>query len=543
MMAIQPGKSYHLSPEANGAWWQKAVFYQIYPRSFQDTNGDGIGDLQGIIERLDHLVTLGVAAIWISPIYPSPMVDFGYDVADFCDIHPMFGDLATFDRLLAAAHERGLRIILDYVPNHSSDQHPWFQESRSSRDNPKRDWYIWRPARADGSVPNNWESIFGGSAWEWDEATGEYYLHTFVPEQPDLNWRNPAVVAAMHDVIRFWLDRGVDGLRVDAVTCLMKDEAFRDNPAAEPGSYWTQFDIALEPRYTMHLPETFRQIQLMRAVFDEYEVRVHIGETGVAEAAELVPYYGAPLDGYHIPFNFLTLHASWAAGEMRRLIERYYEVIPAGGWPNFVFGNHDVHRLASRFGVENHRSVAMLMLTLWGVPTIYYGDEIGMQDVAIPPECRVDPWGRDDPGSTLGRDSERTPMQWDGTVNAGFTTGTPWLPLAPDYDVVNVAAQSADEQSTFAFYRTLLRLRRERPALTMGAIAFVDGLAADLLGYVRAYEGERLLVILNFGDQAREVDIAALTANAQTLLSTRWLAQSGTVITLAPHESILLEMG
>ncbi|MCA9983912.1 MAG: DUF3459 domain-containing protein [Anaerolineales bacterium] len=541
-MAPQLAKSYHPSPDVKGAWWQNAVFYQIYPRSFQDTNGDGIGDLQGISDRLDYLVDLGIDAIWISPIYPSPMVDFGYDVADFCDIHPMFGDLATFDRLLGAAHERQLKVILDYVPNHSSDQHPWFQESRRSRDNPKRDWYIWHPARADGSVPNNWESIFGGSVWEWDEATGEYYLHTFVPEQPDLNWRNPAVVAAMHDVIRFWLDRGVDGLRVDAVTCLMKDQAFRDNPPAEPGSYWTQFDIALEPRYTMHLPETFRQVQLMRAVFDEYEARVHIGETGVAEAAELVPYYGDPLNGYHIPFNFLTLHADWDAAEMRRLIERYYEVIPAGGWPNFVFGNHDVHRLASRFGVENHRSVAMLLLTLWGVPTIYYGDELGMQDVAVPPERRVDPWGLADPGSDLGRDPERTPMQWDSTANAGFTTGEPWLPLAPDFAEVNVAGQLADEQSTLAFYRRLLRLRREQPALTSGTIALVDGLAADLLAYVRAYESRRLLIILNFGDQKQAVDISGFATSAQSLLATTFGAQSGALVQVAPHESILLEL-
>ncbi|MCB8959424.1 MAG: DUF3459 domain-containing protein [Ardenticatenales bacterium] len=541
-MAPQLAKSYHPSPDVKGAWWQNAVFYQIYPRSFQDTNGDGIGDLQGISDRLDYLVDLGIDAIWISPIYPSPMVDFGYDVADFCDIHPMFGDLATFDRLLGAAHERQLKVILDYVPNHSSDQHPWFQESRRSRDNPKRDWYIWHPARADGSVPNNWESIFGGSVWAWDEATGEYYLHTFVPEQPDLNWRNPAVVAAMHDVIRFWLDRGVDGLRVDAVTCLMKDQAFRDNPPAEPGSYWTQFDIALEPRYTMHLPETFRQVQLMRAVFDEYEARVHIGETGVAEAAELVPYYGDPLNGYHIPFNFLTLHADWDAAEMRRLIERYYEVIPAGGWPNFVFGNHDVHRLASRFGVENHRSVAMLLLTLWGVPTIYYGDELGMQDVAVPPERRVDPWGLADPGSDLGRDPERTPMQWDSTANAGFTTGEPWLPLAPDFAEVNVAGQLADEQSTLAFYRRLLRLRREQPALTSGTITLVDGLAADLLAYVRAYEGRRLLIILNFGDQKQAVDISGFATSAQSLLATTFGAQSGALVQVAPHESILLEL-
>jgi alpha-glucosidase len=453
----------------------------------------------------------------------------------------MFGDLATFDRLLAAAHERNLKIILDYVPNHTSDQHPWFLESRSSRDNPKRDWYIWQDAREDGSPPTNWESEFGGSAWEWDEQTRQYYLHTFVREQPDLNWRNPEVVEAMHNVIRFWLDRGVDGFRVDAILCLMKDPDFPDNPPVQPGSYWARWGHELEPRYTMHQPDTFQQVRLMRKVFDEYEDRVHIGETGTPDVAQLIPYYGEPLDGYHIPFNFTTLHAPWDPVQMRQLIENYYQLIPPSGWPNFVFGNHDIHRPATRYGYENHRSVGMLLLTLWGIPTIYYGDEIGMEDVFIPVEQRVDPWGINKPDTDLGRDPERTPMQWGRSANAGFTSGDPWLPLADDYEQVNVAVQSADPHSTLSFYKQLLRLRRELPALQDGSFAFVDDLAEGVLAYVREAGGQRLLVAINFGDQAREIDISEVASTSKTLLSTGFVRHEGTVLTLRPHESVLLQ--
>lgn len=535
-------KTYHPNGTQNLKWWQTAVFYQIYPRSFQDTNGDGIGDLQGIIDRLDYLVDLGINAIWISPIFPSPMADFGYDVADYCDIHSMFGNLDTFDRLLAEAHERNLKIILDYVPNHSSHQHPWFLESRSSRENPRRDWYIWRDAQADGSPPNNWEAFFGGSAWEWDEPTQQYYLHTFLPEQPDLNWRNPELVQAMHNALRFWLDRGVDGFRVDAIVCLMKDEQFRDNPAAQPGSFWERWGHELEPRHTMHLPETLQQVRQMRQVLDEYEDRVHIGETSAPEYAGLIPYYGDSLDGYDIPFNFNTLNAPWQAVGMRALIEDYYTVLPPGGWPNFVFGNHDVHRLATRYGRKNHRSVGMLLLTLWGIPTIYYGDEIGMTDVFISVEQRTDPWGINKPETDLGRDPERTPMQWDSSTNAGFTTGEPWLPLANDYTQVNVAAQLADEQSTLSFYKKLLHLRRSLPALHNGAFTFVDGLGEDLLAYLREANGQRLLVCLNFGGQTRHIDLSDMTSSAETLLSTHFNAYSGTTFTLQPHESVLLQL-
>ncbi len=535
-------KTYHPHGTQNLKWWQTAVFYQIYPRSFQDSDGDGIGDLQGIINRLDYLVDLGIDAIWISPIFPSPMVDFGYDVSDYCDIHPMFGDLETFDRLLDEAHQRNLKIILDFVPNHSSDQHPWFLDSRSSRDNAKRDWYIWCDAKPDGSLPNNWSSMFGGSAWTWDEKTQQYYLHSFLSEQPDLNWRNPDVMIAMHNALRFWLRRGVDGFRVDAILCLIKHESFRDNPPVEPGSFWEAWGHQFEPRYTVNQPEMFEHVRLMRQVFDEFEERVHIGETFTEDVAGLIPYYGQPLDGYDIPFNFKLLHAHWDAATMGEIIKAYYDILPPGGWPNFVFGNHDIHRFATRYGYENHRSVAMLLLTLWGIPTLYYGDELGMEDVPIPVAQRVDPWGINMPEGDFGRDPERTPMPWDSSPNAGFTTGEPWLPLADNYQQVNVATQLADDQSTLNFYKTLLRLRRSRPALHKGSFTFVDGLGDDLLAYLREAHDQRLLVCLNFGAEKRTIDLTSLNGKAETLLSSHGNAYSGTTFTLQPHESVLLQL-
>ncbi len=535
-------KTYHAGGTADLTWWQTAVFYQIYPRSFQDANGDGIGDLQGIIDRLDYLVELGIDAIWISPIYPSPMVDFGYDVADYCDVHSMFGDLETFDRLLAAAHDLNLKIILDYVPNHSSDQHPWFLESRSSRDNPRRDWYIWKDAKEDGAPPNNWDANFGGSAWEWDELTQQYYLHSFLPEQPDLNWHNPEVVDAMHNVIRFWLGRGVDGLRVDAIVCLMKDEQYRDNPPAKPGGHWASWGHDLEPRYSVLQPETVQKVRQMRQVIDEYPDRIHIGETGIPEFSDLIPYYGQPLDGYHIPFNFTLLYAPWDAARIRCLIEEYYAVLPRGGWPNFVFGNHDTHRLATRYGSKNHRSVGMLLLTLWGIPTIYYGDEIGMADVFIPLEQRIDPWGIKKPNTDLGRDPERTPMQWDGTTHAGFTTGEPWLPVADNYKMVNVAAQSADEHSTLNFYKQLLRLRRELVPLHNGLLAFFNDVPQEVIAYVREAQEQRLLVVINFTGETQKIDFSEICLTSKTVLSSEFNTHEGTNIILQPHESVLLQI-
>jgi alpha-glucosidase len=542
-MTLHLAKVYQVGATTPLKWWHNAVIYEVYPRSFQDSDGDGIGDLAGIIQRLDYLADLGVNLLWICPIYTSPMTDYGYDVADYCDIHPMFGDLAAFDRLLAAAHARSLKVVLDLVPNHTSIEHPWFQASRSARDNPKRDWYIWRDAAPDGGPPNNWESIFGGSAWTWDAPTGQYYFHTFLVDQPELNWRNPELVNAMKDVIRFWLDRGIDGFRVDAIVCLMKDAAFRDNPPAGAESFWANWGLTLEPRYTMHQPDTFDQvIDLARIFHEEYEDRVYIGETGAPIFEMLIPYYGKPLGGFDIPFNFSMLYTTWDAAKIRALVEGYYAVIPPGGWPNFVFGNHDDHRLATRYGMENHRSVAMLLLTLWGIPTMYYGDELGMADVFVPVEKRRDPWGINKPESNFGRDPERTPMQWDSSPNAGFTAGEPWLPLADNYETVNVAVQSADPHSTLTFYKRLLHLRRASPALLHGAFAFVDGVPDEVLAYVREAAAERLLILINFGAQVREVDLRSITATANLLLSSHFAEHSGPNVRLQPHESVLLRI-
>lgn len=535
------------------SWWQRGVVYQIYPRSFQDGNGDGVGDLQGIIARLDYVRDLGVAAIWLSPIFPSPMADFGYDVAHYTEIDPLFGDLATFDRLVAEAHARDLKVILDYVPNHTSDQHPWFVESRSSRDNPRHDWYIWRDAPPGGGLPNNWLSCFGGPAWEWDATRQQYYLHSFLKEQPDLNWRNPDVKREMLNVIRFWMTRGVDGLRMDVIFYVLKHPDLLDNPPAPPaedpykpiGEYDTQQHL-----YDLNWPAE-RQALLaeIRRTLDEYPDRVAIGETYFMNPADLAPYYGEHLDGLQIPFNFTLLHVPWKAAAFRKAISRYYAALPAGAWPNFVLGSHDEHRLATRYGPANARAAALLLFTLRGTPTWYYGDEIGMQSVAIPPERVRDPWGLRVPGLNVGRDPARTPMQWDASPNAGFAAPgvETWLPLADDYAAVNVAAQERDPASHLHFVRGLLRLRRDLPVLHGdGAFAFVDGLPGDALAYTRSRDGQRVLVAINFGAVPLTLDLGTEGAAGDLLLSTV-PERAGKIalgqLTLAGHEGVLIQLG
>ncbi|MDI3339313.1 MAG: alpha-amylase family glycosyl hydrolase [Sphaerobacter sp.] len=485
-------------------WWQRGVIYHIYPRSFQDSNGDGEGDLADITSRLDYLAWLGVDAIWISPIYPSPLADGGYDVADYTDIDPRFGTLADFDRLVAEAHRRGIRVILDYVPNHSSDRHPWFLASRASRDNPKRDWYLWRDPAPDGGPPTNWLSYFGGSAWTWDEQTGQYYLHSYLPEQPDLNWRNPAVRHAMLDVLRFWLDRGVDGFRVDALSQVIKDDRWRDNP---PNPHWRPGDDpsrALLRVYTSDLPEVHAVVRDIRQVLDAYPDRVLIGELYLP-IERLLPYYGERGEGCHLPTNFHLILSPWRATEIGALMERYEAALPDHGWPNWVLGNHDQPRVATRIGPAQARVAAMLLLTARGTPTMYYGDEIGMQDVPIPPERAQDPVAWRLPGLGLGRDPARTPMQWDRSPGAGFTTGEPWLPLAPDAAQVNVAAQQDDPRSLLTLYRRLLALRREEPALQVGAY-LPRGIHADVVAFERRAGGRRFLIALNLGAHPTRVE-------------------------------------
>lgn len=524
-------------------WWQKGIVYQIYPRSYQDSNEDGVGDLPGIMQRLDYLSWLGVTALWISPIYPSPMADFGYDVSDYTAIHPLFGTLDDMDRLIALAHARDLKLILDFVPNHTSNEHPWFLESRSSRDNPRRDWYIWRDPAPDGGPPNNWLAHFGGgSAWEWDEKTGQYYLHLFLAEQPDLNWRNPEVRAAMLDVMRFWFDRGVDGFRVDVSYKVMKDVEFRDNPPAPDWQEGMDPFGRLLQKYSENTIENHEFNRWLRAVSDEYEHRVLIGEIYLP-IVELVAHYGRH-DEFHLPFNFHLILSDWNAAAVRAVIEEYEEALPDGAWPNWVLGNHDQHRFATRVGVAQARIGMMLLLTLRGTPTIYYGDELGMEDGDIPAHKIQDPAELNAPGLGLGRDPERTPMQWDDSANAGFCPPhvEPWLPVTANHDEVNVATQWEQPNSMLSFTRRLIALRQQSPALHGGEYGLLldDG---DLLIYSREIGRERYLIALNFGPGPREWRLPPEMAGVQIALSTHAAGTQGIVdgkLFLGAHEGIIL---
>jgi alpha-glucosidase len=547
-------------------WWQTGVIYQVYPRSFQDTDGDGVGDLRGITAWLDYLVGLGVDAVWISPFYPSPMADFGYDVTDYTGVDPLFGTLEDFDALLAAAHAKGLRVILDFVPNHSSDQHPWFVESRSSRECPKRDWYLWHDAAPPGEdwrpaperVPNNWMSHFGGPAWTWDEGTQQFYLHSFLKEQPDLNWRNPEVRAAIYAAMRFWLDRGVDGFRMDVLWLLIKDEFFRDNPP-NPVYDGAQHDVKrVLPVHNADQSETQEIVAEMRAVLDAYgptmgaanggSSRVLIGEIYLP-LPKLVRYYGAvpQLSGANLPFNFHLIQTRWAADAIADVIRSYEALLPAGAWPNYVLGNHDQPRLASRIGAQQARAAAMLLLTLRGTPTMYYGDELGMADVAIAPEQVRDPAEKNEPGKGRGRDPERSPMLWVSAPNAGFTRpdATPWLPLEKGWETENAAAQSQRPKSMLVLYRKLLALRRQHDTLHSGAIADVEAEGSVLrFRRVGLADGEStdFQVLLNLGMEVATVQCAAGTVVLTTLLDGEG-SRVGGAVTIEGGEGLLIALG
>ncbi len=539
----------------NLLWWQTGVIYQIYPRSYKDTTGNGVGDLRGIIEKLDYLQnTLGIDAIWLSPFYPSPMKDYGYDVADYVDVHPLFGALEDFDELLQNAHQRGIKIIIDFVPNHSSDQHKWFQESRSSRDNPKRDWYVWADQNhhPPPKPPNNWLAVFGGSAWEWDEATGQYYLHSFLKEQPDLNWRNPEVKQAMFDVLRFWLERGVDGFRVDVAHFIMKDPALRDNPPASNeglafhrphGDYDSQNHI-----HDKGHPDAHKVYRDFRTLLDEYSVqaaRMSVGEIHIFDWEEWAGYYGNPKEGFefHMPFNFSLLKAPWDAAAIRRAVDELEAALPPWAWPNYVLGNHDEGRIASRYGVEQARVAAMLLLTLRGTPTIYYGEEIGMSDVDIPIKDQLDPFGLNVPG--WGRDRCRTPMQWSLDPNAGFASEEVvrlWLPLGDDWREVNVGTQTDDPVSSLNLYRHLLTMRKELPALQWGSYTPLDEVPDGCFVYQRQRAGKTVLVALNFKGVPQHL---SLQGEGQVLLSThldRAGVESLQSINLRENEGIIIEL-
>lgn len=528
-------------------WWQSGVIYQIYPRSFQDTDGDGVGDLKGIASRLDYLAGLGIDAIWISPIYPSPMADFGYDVSDYCDVDPRFGTLADFDDLLAQAHARGLKVLLDFVPNHTSDRHPWFVESRASRASPKRDWYLWRDPAPGGGPPNNWISDFGGSAWEWDEVSGQYYYHAFLRQQPDLNWRHPAVQAAMGDVLRFWFDRGVDGFRIDVLWHLVKAADFPDNP---PNPAYRREMAEMHrvlQRHSTDQPEVHALAAGMRAIADGYGdagrgERLLIGEVYLP-VERLMRYYGVERAGVHLPFNFQLIEAPWQARALAALIAGYETALPPGGWPNWVLGNHDRPRVATRRGEVQARVAAMLLLTLRGTPTLYYGDELGLSDVPIPPRQVQDPCELRQPGKGLGRDPVRTPMPWDASAQAGFSTVAPWLPLNADWPVRNVARQAAEADSILVLHRRLLAVRRAHPALAVGDFALLDA-EDDVLAYERRHGAERLVVALNLGAQPQRLALPKWAQDSRPLLST--LADAAAirdgVLQLRPDEGVILTL-
>jgi alpha-glucosidase len=520
-------------------WWQHAVFYEIYPRSFADSNNDGVGDLNGITSKLDYLKDLGVDAIWISPCFSSPQVDFGYDVSDYENIDPMYGTLADFDALASEAKKRGIHIILDFVVNHTSDQHKWFLDSKSSRTSEHRDWYIWRDGKAPGQPPNNWTSTFGGSAWKFDSTTNQYYYHYFYVEQPDLNWRNPAVKDAMFDVTRWWYKRGVSGFRLDAVDTLYEDPKLRDNPVLPGVNAFG--DSNEETKYNDKLPEVHDTLRELRKVADEYNA-VLIGETWTANIAELNLYYGKGNNELQMPMDFLfTTVNKLSPADFRKQIAA---VDSASGWPTFVISNHDIARSYDRYGDGQHNDqiaklMAGLYLTLRGTPIMYYGEEIGMKTTTPARKEDVkDPIGRTGWPKEKGRDGERTPMQWDESTNAGFSTASPWLPVPPTAKTHNVADEAKDPDSVLSFYKKVLKLRRTNRALLDGSYVPLNENDQNVLSYLRADKDQMVLVALNMSGAERKVNFEMSKhgfTSAKSLVTTGKSSVKGDVVTLEPY--------
>ncbi len=486
-------------------WWKKAVIYQIYPRSFQDSDHDGVGDLEGIISRLEYLQDLGIDAIWLSPVNPSPMVDFGYDVSDYQDIDPLFGSLEIMDTLIAKAHTCGIKVIMDLVLNHSSDQHAWFLESRSGRDNPYRDWYIWADPGKGGKEPNNWVSLFGGKAWEYDKQTGQYYYHMFCPQQPDLNWRNPKVEEAVLNIFRFWMGRGVDGFRLDVFNEYFKDALLRDNPVTRPGlrSFDRQNHL-----YDADQPEMEQLVQRIRAVSDEYPDQYLVGETFLSSPEKAGKYTGN--GKLHAAFNFDLLNCSWDAGCIGKALECGEKISGEDGWPTLVLNNHDNRRSASRYRDhdrdERNKAAAVLLLTARGTPFLYYGEEIGMRNVSIPYSKIQDPPGKRYFPFFPTRDGCRSPMQWDDTPFAGFSDAEPWLPVHPGYPARNVRQAEGSAGSLLQVYKRLLKLRKTHMALQVGDFTLLDNKRRDILCYSRTWEGQLYVILINFSHRSREVE-------------------------------------
>jgi alpha-glucosidase len=532
-------------PKDTHEWWRHAVFYELYPRSFADSNDDGIGDLNGITAKLDYLKDLGIDAIWITPCFPSPQVDFGYDVSDYEQIDPMYGTLADFDRLVAEAKKRDIRIVLDLVVNHTSDKHAWFVDSRSSKTSVHRDWYIWRDGK-DGQPPNNWLSIFGSPGWKLDPATNQYYYHYFYPEQPDLNWRNPLVEKAILDVTRYWYKRGVAGFRLDAVDTLFEDPQLTDNPPA-PGT-----DEYGRPRQNeinnKKLPEVHDALKKLRKAADEYGA-VLVGETWTSNIAELEAYYGNG-DEVQLPMDFMFGRVDKLSPvEFRKQIAA---VNAAAGWPTYVISNHDMPRSWNRYGEGTHndaiaKMMAALYLTLRGTPIMYYGEELGMENNDPKSRDEVqDPIGRIGWPKEKGRDGERTPMQWAAGANAGFSKAKPWLPVPASASTKNVAAELKDPASVLNFYRALLALRRSEAVLREGEYAPLAEQNDKILAYLRRTRDDQVLVALNMSPTPQTLKTGLAKGSGHALVGT--LRAKGTVIALdeialAPFEAVLVEAG
>ena len=521
-------------------WWRDAVLYQVYPRSWADSSGDGVGDLPGITDRLDHLAWLGVDALWLSPTQPSPMADFGYDISDHTDIDPLFGDLGDLDRLVAAAHVRGLAVVLDFVPNHTSDQHPWFRAARTSRGDPHRDFYVWRDPAPDGGPPNNWRSRFGGGpAWTFDTSTGQWYLHSFLPEQPDLDWRNDAVRAAMGDVLRFWMRRGIDGFRVDVAHRIVKDAQLRDNPPNPDFRTGMADDQRVIEHYSRNWPDVHDVHRFLRRTVEEFTPppRLLAGEVNLPPA-EWAAYFGDD-DELHLPLNFHSIvDLPWTARRVAGLVAEVERTTPAGAWPSWILSNHDKSRFPSRIGRAAARQALVFLLTSRGTPVLYYGDELAMGDTAVPEDAVQDPWGQHVPGE--GRDRARTPMPWDSSPHAGFCRPDvrPWLPLGADAASRNVAVQRQDPDSELLLVRDLLALRRARTSLRSGSVQTLV-VSDDVFAWQRTDGDEHTVVAASFTDHATGVRLDG----PHRILRSTDAGRTGRVlgdVALGPHEALVL---
>jgi len=494
-------------------WWRDGVIYQIYPRSFYDTTGSGIGDLNGITEKIGYLADLGVDALWLSPINPSPDVDFGYDVADYRAIDPKFGTMADFERLVETARNAQIAIVMDLVLNHTSDQHPWFLSSRASKNSPYRDYYLWQDARPGGKPPNNWRSVFGGHGWEWDEQAQQYYYHMFYKEQPDVNWRNPKVREEMLDVFRFWLDKGVKGFRLDVFNVYFKDAQFRNNPTRLFGR--RPFDRQIHT-HDFDQPELMGVLHDIRTILDGYDAAYAIGETFLSTPEKAAGYTGK--DKLHACFNFKISEARRDPRVFMRRIKEWEHALGRDNWPNYVLNNHDTVRSATRYGQREDdarmKVLAVMLLTLRGTPFLYYGEEIGMRDIQVRRRDILDPIGKRYWPIYIGRDGCRAPMQWDASPQAGFTDGDPWLPLHPNYIIRNVARQTKHEGSLLHFYKKMLAFRRTHPALVKGDILPLVAGNRSVMAYQRRFIDQKLLVLLNFSAASKN---AALPINARFL--------------------------